>query len=180
MVGILLNKWESLVEEDPLVLTYGLYVFLRLLADHGRLSNDPRLKTLMRLETEFCIRVLREHFGLCLRIGKDLVRLLQDLVHIAEFKSIWKDLLFNPGEFKVNDFKSIAQIYGFRTPSLYFSLRITPEMERNLRFLLTKVKLGNQRRYQVWFAKKFLSSPDRETLLVDIVRFICCTCRSSS
>ncbi|CAH9086486.1 unnamed protein product [Cuscuta epithymum] len=180
MVGILLSKWDSLVEEDPLVLTYGLYVFLRLLADHGRLSNDPRLKTLKRLETEFCIRVLREHFGLCLRIGKDLVRLLQDLVHIAEFKSIWKDLLFNPGEFKVNDFKSIAQIYGLRTPSLYFSLRITPEMERNLRFLLTKVKLGNQRRYQVWFAKKFLSSPDRETLLVDIVRFICCTCRSSS
>ncbi|CAH9104237.1 unnamed protein product [Cuscuta epithymum] len=53
-------------------------------------------------------------------------------------------------------------------------------MERNLRFLLTKVKLGHQRRYQVWFTKKFLSLLERENVLIDIVRFICCTCRSSS
>ncbi|VFR01534.1 unnamed protein product [Cuscuta campestris] len=125
---------------------------------------------LKKLETEFCIRVLRERFDLCLKIGRDLVRLLQDLVHIAEFKSIWKDLLFNPGEFRVNDFKSMVKIYRLKTQSLYFSLRITPEMERNLRFLLTNVKFGNQKRYQAWFAKKFLSCSERETLLVDIAR----------
>ncbi|RAL54547.1 hypothetical protein DM860_001675 [Cuscuta australis] len=180
MVGVFLQKWDRLVEENPLILTYGLYVFLRILADHGSLSGDSRLNMLKKLETEFCIRVLRERFDLCLKIGRDLVRLLQDLVHIAEFKSIWKDLLFNPGEFRVNDFKSMVKIYRLKTQSLYFSLRITPEMERNLRFLLTNVKFGNQKRYQAWFAKKFLSCSERETLLVDIARFICCTCRSSS
>ncbi|CDP14922.1 unnamed protein product [Coffea canephora] len=71
-------------------------------------------------------------------------------------------------------FLDISQLYLSRTSSRYFLLRITPEMENQLRFLLTHVKLGNQKRYQVWFAKKFLGVPERETLLTDIVRFICC------
>lgn len=178
MVGVFLNKWDCIVEEEPLVLTYGLYVFLRVLADHSRLSSDPRLDVLKRMEMEFCIRVLREHFDLCLKMGRDIIRLLQDLVHIAEFKSIWKDLLLNPGQFKVDGFEGISQIYRLRTPSLYFSLRVTPEMESKLRYLLMNVKFGNQRRYQVWFAKKFLFLSERETLLIDIVRYICCMSHS--
>lgn len=46
-------------------------------------------------------------------------------------------------------------------------------METQLRFLLTRVKFGSQMRLQVWFAKKFLRVPERETVLTDIVRFIC-------
>nr|GMD72767.1 integrator complex subunit 3 isoform X1 [Ipomoea batatas] len=139
MVSVFLNKWDCILEEEPLILTYGLYVFLRVLADHSRLCSDPRLDVLKRLEIEFSIRVLREQFALCLKIGRDLIRLLQDLVHIAEFKSIWKDLL-NPGQFKVDGFEGVSQIYCLRTPSLYFSLRIMPEMERKLRYLVMNVK----------------------------------------
>nr|KYP60665.1 Integrator complex subunit 3 isogeny [Cajanus cajan] len=61
-----------------------------------------------------------------------------------------------------------------KTSSRYSLLRISPEMETQLRFLLTNVKLGHQRRHQIWFARKFLSEPDREFVIVDIVRFICC------
>nr|GMD28915.1 integrator complex subunit 3 isoform X1 [Ipomoea batatas] len=179
MVSVFLNKWECILEEEPLILTYGLYVFLRVLADHSRLCSDPRLDVLKRLEIEFCVRVLREQFGLCLKIGRDLIRLLQDLVHIPEFKSIWKDLLLNPRQFKVDGFEGVLQIYCLRTPSLYFLLRITPEMERKLRYLVMNVKFGNQRRYQVWFARKFLFLSERETLLVDVVRYICSMRHSS-
>ncbi|KAG6418577.1 hypothetical protein SASPL_120781 [Salvia splendens] len=42
-----------------------------------------------------------EKFGLCLRIGRDLVRLLQDLVHVPEFRVIWRDLLYAPSVFGV-------------------------------------------------------------------------------
>jgi integrator complex subunit 3 len=46
-------------------------------------------------------------------------------------------------------------------------------MESQLRFLLTHVKWGNPQRYQVWFAKKFLCSPSYETVIIDIIRFLC-------
>ncbi|KAL0433243.1 UNVERIFIED_CONTAM: Integrator complex subunit [Sesamum latifolium] len=136
--------------------------------------NIPKIESLRQMEIGFCVRMLRENFSLCLRIGRDLVRLLQDLVHVPKFRSIWKDLLYNPSAFKVDGFVDISQIYGTRTSRWYFLLRITPEMESQLRFLLTRVKFGSQKRYQVWFARKFLAVPERKAVVIDIVRFICC------
>ncbi|KAH0659377.1 hypothetical protein KY289_028125 [Solanum tuberosum] len=163
MVALFLANWDCLLEEEPLILNKGLYVFLRLLADHYRVPSNPMVDGLKRME-----------------IGRDLIRLLQDLVHIPEFKAIWKDLLLNPRQFGVDGFKDISQIYHTKTPSSYFLLRVTPEMETKLRFLLTHVKLGSQKRYQVWFAKKFLGVPGSEVILIDIVRFICCSVHPSS
>ncbi|XP_048128474.1 integrator complex subunit 3-like [Rhodamnia argentea] len=174
MVSLFLGKWDCLLEEDPLILTSALYNFLRLLADHCRATVDSRLDALKRLEIEFCVKMLREQFGLCLKFGRDLIRLLQDLVHVPEFRAIWRDLVSNPREFGVAGFLDVAQIYSMRTSSRYFSLRLTPEAETQLRFMLTHVKFGNQKRHQTWFASKFFCSPERETLIVDIVRFICC------
>lgn len=176
MLNIFSTKWSSLLEEDPMVLTSALYTYLRLLADHCRSIHNcnPKLEALKRLEIEFCVRVLKEEFHLCLKIGRDLIRVLQDLVHVPEFRAIWKDLILNPGDFKTPEFLDISQLYCTRTPSSYFLLRITPEMETQLRFLLTHVKLGSQKRHQSWFAKKFLCGPERESLISDIVRFICC------
>lgn len=180
MVTLFLANWDCLLEEEPLVLSKGLYVFLRLLADHYRAASNPMIDALKRMEVEFCVRLLRERFSLCLKIGRDLIRLLQDLVRIPEFKAIWKDLVLNPRLFGVDGFKDISQIYHTRTPSSYFLLRITPEMETKLRFLLTHVKFGSQKRHQDWFAKKFLGVPERETILTDIVRFVCCSVHPSS
>ncbi|XP_062011146.1 uncharacterized protein LOC133727755 [Rosa rugosa] len=174
MVSIFLSKWDSLLEVEPMILTSGLSTFLRLLADHSRLLSNSKVEALKHLEIEFCIRLLREQFSLCLKIGRDLVRLLQDLVHLPEFRAIWKGLVLNQGEFKTPTFFDISQLYYTVTSSQYTLLRITPEMETQLRFLLSYVKLGNQKRYQAWFARKFLSEPNRETLIIDIVRFICC------
>ncbi|XP_021751525.1 integrator complex subunit 3-like [Chenopodium quinoa] len=174
MVNLFSLKWDLILNEEPLVLSCALYTYLRLLADHYRLACSPKLNELKRKEIEFCVRMLREQFHLCLRIGRDLVRLLQDLVHIPEFRAIWKDLLLNPSSFGTTGFSDISCIYGMRTSSRYFLLRITPEMETQLRFLLTHVKLGSQRRHQAWFTRKFLFVPERETLVSDIVRFICC------
>ncbi|XP_004241533.1 uncharacterized protein [Solanum lycopersicum] len=180
MVALFLANWDCLLEEEPLMLNKGLYVFLRLLADHYGVPSNPMIDGLKRMEVVFCVRLLREQFLLCLKIGRDLIRLLQDLVHIPEFKAIWRDLLLNPRHFGVDGFKDISQIYHTKTPSSYFLLRVTPEMETKLRFLLTHVKLGNQKRYQVWFAKKFLGVPGSEVILTDIVRFICCSVHPSS
>ncbi|GMY22816.1 integrator complex subunit 3 homolog [Fagus crenata] len=174
LVSVFMAKWDCLLEEEPLVLSSALYTYLRLLADHFRLSNITDLEALKRLEIEFCVKVVREQFHLCLRIGRDFIRVLQDLVHVPEFGAIWRDLVLNPGEFKTLGFSDISKFYCTRTSSRYALLRITPEMETQLRFLLTHVKFGSQRRHQEWFVKKFLCGPERETLISDIVRFICC------
>ncbi|XP_031388542.1 integrator complex subunit 3-like isoform X2 [Punica granatum] len=173
---LFLSKWDSLLEEEPMVLTSGLYAFLRLLADHCRVSSrNSKLEALVRLEIEFCLKMLREQFHLCLKVGRDVIRLLQDLHHMPEFQAVWRDLVLNPTVFGTSGFLGIAQFYSTRTSSRYFLLRIPPMMETHLRFLLTQVKLGGQKRHQAWFASKYLFSPDRETLICDIVRFICCT-----
>ncbi|XP_022973780.1 uncharacterized protein LOC111472338 isoform X1 [Cucurbita maxima] len=173
MVNLFLNKWSCLLEELPEVIPSALYTFLRLLADHCRLST-AKLESLKLLEIKFCIKVIREQFHFCLKIGRDFIRLLQDLVYVPEFKAVWKDLLLNPSNFKTPGFLDISNFYYTRTSSRYFLLCITPEMEAQLRFLMTNVKLGSQNRYQVWFTKKFLCGSERETVISDIIRFICC------
>ncbi|KAK8952204.1 hypothetical protein KSP39_PZI003713 [Platanthera zijinensis] len=172
LISILVDSWDWLLEE-PLAIQCSLFVFLRLLSDHYRLVGRVDLDKLKRMEIEFCIRVLRKNFALCLGIGRDLIRLLQDLVFVPEFKDVWSDLLFYPEKFGVPDFMDISRLYRTRTPSHFFFLTITPEMETQLRFLLTHVKWGNQKRYQAWFAKKHFCTPESETVIVDIVRFIC-------
>ncbi|KAI3797836.1 hypothetical protein L1987_33100 [Smallanthus sonchifolius] len=174
MVNLFMGKWDFLLEEQPLVLSSALYVFLRVLSDHCRASLNSKFKILKQKETEFCIRVFRDQFHLCLKIGRDVIRLLQDLVHVPEFQDIWKDLLLLPANFKTSGFTDVSQLYQSRTCSRYFLLRITPEMEAHLRFLLTQVKLGSQTRYQIWFGRKFLNVPEKETVVIDIIRFICC------
>ncbi|KAL1559446.1 integrator complex subunit 3 [Salvia divinorum] len=174
MVTLFSSKWDCLLEEGSSVLTGALYVFLRLLSDDCRVSNAPNFESLMKMEKDFCVKMLREKFNLCLKIGRDLLRLLQDLVHVPEFRAIWKDLLYAPSVFGVGEFMDISKLYYTRTPKWYFLLRVNPQMESQLRFLLTHVKFGSQMRYQVWFAKKFLSAPEKNAVLIDIVRFICC------
>ncbi|KAK4279217.1 hypothetical protein QN277_016951 [Acacia crassicarpa] len=174
LANFFLDKWNYILEEEPLVLSSALYVYLRLLADHCRSPNNEKLGTLKRLEIDLCVKIVREEFHLCLKIGRDVVWLLQNLFHVPEFRAIWKDLVMNPSQFKTPEFTDISQFYCIRTSSRYFLLRITPEMESYLRFLLTRVKLGQQKRHQMWFTRKFLSEPSRETVIVDLVRFMCC------
>ncbi|KAF3457705.1 hypothetical protein FNV43_RR02363 [Rhamnella rubrinervis] len=54
---------------------------------------------------------------LCFEIGRDLIRLLQDLAHVHEFGALWKDLVFNLSEFRTSGFSDIPQLYCKRTSS---------------------------------------------------------------
>ncbi|KAI3943957.1 hypothetical protein MKW92_047191, partial [Papaver armeniacum] len=128
LISLCLDKFEILLEE-PLILTSALCAYLRLL----------KLQNLKKLEIDFCVRMLRKHFQICFRIGRDLVRLLQYL-----------DLLSNPLKFGTPEFLDISQLYCLRTSSRYFYL-------------------GFRQRW-----KKFFCRDDGESVICDIVRFICC------
>ncbi|KAK7311939.1 hypothetical protein RJT34_10423 [Clitoria ternatea] len=174
LVTLFSNQRQCLLDEAPHVLSFALYTFLRVLSDHCRVGGDENLEALRRMEINLCVMIVRLDFRLCLNIGRDFIRLLQDLLHVPEFKGIWMDIVVNPSAFNALGFVGVSQIYRTRTSSRYHLLRISPEMETQLRFLLTHVKLGHQKKHQIWFARKFLNEPERDCVIVDIVRFVCC------
>ncbi|KMZ58327.1 hypothetical protein ZOSMA_78G00980 [Zostera marina] len=173
LLSFFIAKWDRILEEMNDVLVCGLFVFLRLLADHYRLRGHEKLKLLKKKEVDFCIRLFREHFDLCLGIGRDLIRLLQEVVFIPDFRDVWRDLISDPGIFNVPWFKDLVQIYQTTTPTRFFLLRVNVEIETKLRFMLTNVKWGSQMRYQNWFSKKFLCRPEQDTVIADLIRFVC-------
>lgn len=67
-----------------------VYSFLRFIEDHNNLIP------LRNREVVFTISLLRDRFTDCLVIGRDLIRLLQNVSRIPEFEALWKDLLYNP------------------------------------------------------------------------------------
>ncbi|CAI5476693.1 unnamed protein product [Closterium sp. Yama58-4] len=158
----------------PSLLALSLYTFLRLLPDHA-VSKAPAVVELKQQEVAFCTQLIRERFQDCLVIGRDLVRLLQDVALIPEFEPIWRDLVHRPETMGAPGFSDLAQLYVVRTPTRFITSRVTPEMESQLRFLLAHVRMGHQRRYQTWFATRFLAAPESESLVADLIRFVCCS-----
>lgn len=136
-------------------------------------------------------------------IGRDLIRLIDENKKFPEYEIIWKDLLHKPNTFSPT-LTNITDLLSVRTPPKYFASRLTPDMEAQLMFILknvrfpnrvfptlhdtrlqrlthqsfsmynAQVKMGNQKRYQTWFMQKYMPATDSETLVPDLIRYICC------
>ena len=119
-----------------------------------------------------CIKLIRENFLECVNIGRDFVRLLQAVSKIPEFIELWRDILYNPKTLSP-EFSGILQILSIRTSKRYLACRLTPDMESKLVFLSTQVKFGQQTKYQLWFCKRYLSSPESQSLVCDFIRYMC-------
>ncbi|CAD5118453.1 DgyrCDS7160 [Dimorphilus gyrociliatus] len=147
----------------------------RIIADHCR----SELNHLRQKEVEFCVNILRERWQDCMTIGRDLVRLLQNVSRIPEFTSICYDMMYNPTALSPT-FTGIDQIMKMKSSRTYIRSRLTPDMEFKLHFLTTKVAFGNHKRYQDWFQRQYLSTPESQTLRCDIIRYICTVVHPSS
>ncbi|XP_064401975.1 integrator complex subunit 3-like isoform X2 [Halichondria panicea] len=117
--------------------------------------------------------LIRTRFDECLTIGRDLVRLLQMLARVPEITELWKDLILNPQ--KINpQFTGLKVLLSRRTSRRFVAGRILVDAEIKLNFLLSKVKFGQHTKYQEWFQKKYLSTPESLYLIPELIRFICC------
>lgn len=74
----------------------------------------------------------------CMQIGRDLLRLLQNVARIPEFEKLWRDIFLNPTALCPN-FTGIMQLMQIRTSRRYLISRLTPDMEGKLIFLISKV-----------------------------------------
>jgi integrator complex subunit 3 len=80
------------LDKFPILVATVVYTYLRLIEDH----ISPHLCILRQKEVTFTVSLLREKFGECLIIGRDLVRLLQNVARLPEFDALWKDMYNAP------------------------------------------------------------------------------------
>lgn len=85
-------EYRSWLEKFPILIASVVYSYLRLIEDH----HAPYLSNLRQKEVTFLVSIMREHFNECLTIGRDLVRLLQNVARIPEFEQLWRDILLAP------------------------------------------------------------------------------------
>lgn len=96
-------------------------------------------------ETKFIISLIRDRFIDIIPLGRDFVRLLQNVARIPEFEQLWKDILLNPKSL-CPTFSGIWQLLQQKTSRRYLKCRLTPDLERKLLFLTSSVKFGYQKR----------------------------------
>ena len=63
--------------------------------------------------------------------------------------------------FRAAPLLGLQQLMRTRTSKKFFLSRLTPDMENKLLFLMTKVRFGQQKRYQDWFQKQVRHCIDR-------------------
>ncbi|CAL1583978.1 unnamed protein product [Knipowitschia caucasica] len=166
-LDILLDQKEWVLKSGMLV-AMSVYTYLRLIVDHGA----QNLLTLRQKEVEYCAGMLRDKFMDCVVIGRDLVRLLQNVARIPEMDLLWKDLLHSPQSLSPQ-FTGILHLLTARTSRKFLACRLTPDMETKLLFMTSRVRFGQQKRYQDWFQRQYLSTAESQSLRCDLIRYIC-------
>ena len=155
------------LEKNQILLASVVYTYLRIIEDH----SHPNLAELRKKEVNFVVGLIRDRFNDVLVIGRDLLRLLQNISRIPEIDELWNDILHNPTALSVN-FTGVVQVMNMRTSRRFLQSRITPDMEKKLVFLTSQVRFGNHKRYQEWFQKTYLATIESQTLRCDLIRFI--------
>ncbi|KAK3097008.1 hypothetical protein FSP39_005554 [Pinctada imbricata] len=157
------------LDKFPSLMSNVVFTYLRVIVDH----NGQVYANLRQREVDFCISLLREKWSDCQAIGRDLVRLLQNVARIPEFDRLWKDIMLSPSSLSPTFTAGVQQLMQTRTSRKFLITRLTPDMESKLVFLITKVKFGQHKRYQDWFQRQYLSTPESQSLRCDLIRYIC-------
>ncbi|CAG9800537.1 unnamed protein product [Chironomus riparius] len=143
------------------------YSYVRLIEDHGALH----LQTLRNKEVKFIISLIRERFQDIIPLGRDFIRLLQNVARIPEFNKLWNEILTNPKNLSPS-FTGIFQMLSTRTSRHFIGNRITPDIESKLHFFTSSVKFGNHKKYQDWFQDRYFATPESQSLRSDVIRYI--------
>ncbi|KAJ2655177.1 hypothetical protein IWW48_005670 [Coemansia sp. RSA 1200] len=166
VLGFLQTNHDWLVRH-PMLVALAAYAFGRLVLDH----SSPRLAELQQRESDFVVRLVRTRFVECAAVGRDLVRMLQDVAKIPAFRDLWHDMLHRPRAVSAH-FGGIEQLLRTPTPRVFLANRLTFEMETRLLFILERLPGNAYSRNLTWFVHRYLSTPESETLYSDLIRYI--------
>lgn len=163
----ILIEFRQWLDKHPILIGAVVYSYVRLIEDHHSIG----FTNLRNKEVKFVISLIRDRFNDVIVLGRDFIRLLQNVARIPEFEQLWKDMLTNP-KILSPTFTGIWQFLQTRTSRRFFQCRLTPEIERKLHFLTNNVKFGAHKRYQDWFQDKYFTTPEAQSLRSDLIRFI--------
>lgn len=178
----LLSFFESnfnwMLKQDA-ALQCSVYVCLRLVPYHirgiptGSIENQAMpLSTMGQMESSFCINAIQARFDAMISIGRDFIRAMHYAsIFVPGLKELYNQMLNDPKVFQNSSYIGSAQILSTPTPRRVLISALTPDMERQIFFLMSKVKWGNQRRYQGWFAQMYFSNPGSQICIIDLIRF---------
>lgn len=130
----LFTEFRPWLEKFSFLVASVIYTYLRLLEDHV----TPPLEKLREKEVKFVVGLIRDKFTDAMTIGRDFVRILQNVARLPEIAELWKDLLQQPRTLSPT-FTGMAQLMETRTSRRFLQCRITPEMEKKLFFLTSQV-----------------------------------------
>uniref|UniRef100_A0A182NRN5 SOSS complex subunit A homolog n=1 Tax=Anopheles dirus TaxID=7168 RepID=A0A182NRN5_9DIPT len=161
------TEHRAWLEKEPFLVGSVAYTFVRLIEDHF----GPQFVHLRNREVKFIISLIRERFVDIIPLGREFVRLLQNVSRVPEFDQLWKDMHFNPKSL-CPTFNGVWQLLQTRTSRRFLRGRLTPDIERKIHFLTSSVKFGNQKRYEDWFQERYFNTPESQSLRCDLIRYI--------
>ena len=142
-----------------------IYTYVRILEDYNKYQlNDIRTKI-----AKYVVGLIRTRFEDAMSLGRDLVRGLMSVAKVPEISILWQELLHDPSSLHP-DFTGLQMLMRKRTSTRYILLRILPEVERKIQFILNCVEFPNQGRYIEWFIRKYLITSESQTMRSDILR----------
>lgn len=168
ILDLLIENRAWLTQSTGFMVPTTIYTFMRLLADH----LAPGQAALRQKEIDFVIGLIRDKFNDCMVIGRDFLRLLNNLQKVPAFEKLSQDVFNNPKSLHPT-YQNPLQILSTRTPRRLIQSRLTIDMERKISFLASAVRFGRQKAYQEWFQRQYLSTPESLSLRCDLIRYIC-------
>ncbi|KAI8920066.1 protein-domain-containing protein [Powellomyces hirtus] len=164
IVGIL-RKHRSAFKTGAEIVPATVYSFLRLIADH---EDELRLR---EQELDYVCYMLRNRFRECVRIGRDLYRVLMCSSELPPIKDILRDMHKEPR--KLDPTFDVSKLLATPSEPWIISQRITREMDVKMRFILDKTETNLKKHPIENYRILHLIHDGNESAFVDVIRFIC-------
>lgn len=161
----LLTHHFAWVRDEPSLAAPVLLTFLRLAAEH----DDESLRAQQQRELKLCAKLWACRQRECLRLGRELWRVLQPLRSTPPAAAFWLQL---------QDMQTRADAAGEPGPlgvvasPAHLAVRVNPEAERCVRFMLGELRAGDEARHLRWFAERHLQGRSSGAVQ-DLVRWLC-------
>eukprot|EP00466_Bigelowiella_natans_P014702 jgi/Bigna1/67453/fgenesh1_pg.3_\ len=146
-----------------------IYNLLGMIHEHTSIPLSKRgpLHKWLKLEIDVCYELMQTGSQAWKHHGRDIIRVLARVKKIGKFSEIWNKLA------NEDDGLALSRALSRATNPRILAGRVSPNMWKDLMFMLKKVYTGKQAKIQKLFVKKFLKSEFSDVLRPDIVRFIC-------
>lgn len=160
------NRWKWFISQKRLV-SMALYAFMSLISEQTTRTHVSK-SIIVQSEVTFCVYILRKHFDYAIPIGRDLLRLFLCIVYQPDFKSVWNAICLNISRF-TSHLSNILVLSQRPTPRHFLVMRIPPQMERLLLFIMRNVPFSKHKFYMKWFTNRFIAPYSNSPIIRGII-----------